>query len=154
VTIYLVRHAKAGSRRQWDGDDDQRPLSKAGSAQARAMAKQLSDEGITRVISSPFVRCVQTVQPLVERIGVELETSDALAEGATLADALQLLEKHTGETVALCTHGDVLGNLLMHYVYLGLDLPDDRIEKGSVWVLEVADDTGEVERARYLAPPD
>jgi broad specificity phosphatase PhoE len=93
------------------------------------------------------------VQPLVERIGVELETSDALAEGATLADALQLLEKHDGETVALCTHGDVLGNLLMHYVHLGLDLPGDRIEKGSVWVLEASDDAGEVERARYLAPP-
>jgi hypothetical protein len=42
----------------------------------------------------------------------------------------------------------------MHYVHLGLDLPDDRIEKGSVWVLEAGDHAGAVEHARYVAPPD
>jgi 8-oxo-dGTP diphosphatase len=152
VTVYVVRHAKAGSRRQWKGEDAERPLSKRGQTQARAIAKRLSAAGVTRVVSSPYVRCRETVEPLARRTHVELETSDALAEGAPLADSLRLLEKlmHNGD-VALCTHGDVLGNLLMHYSHLGVDLGDDRIEKASVWELDVFD--GQVRAARYTPPP-
>ncbi len=151
MTVYLVRHAKAGSRRAWKGDDELRPLSKAGRTQARALAKRLSAVAVTRIISSPFVRCRETVTPLAERTGVELEISDALAEGATRADSLRLLEKCAGEDAVLCTHGDVLGNLLMHASHLGVDLGDDRIEKASVWVLELAD--SEVRAAHYEPPP-
>jgi len=151
TTIYLVRHAKAGSRRQWKGDDELRPLSKAGRTQARALAKRLSGAGVARIVSSPYVRCRETVEPLADKSGVELEVSDALAEGATRADSLRFLEKCAGDDTVLCTHGDVLGNLLMHASHLGVDLGDDRIEKASVWVLEMAD--GEVRSAHYEPPP-
>ncbi len=151
MTVYLVRHAKAGSRRQWKGDDELRPLSKAGRAQARALAKRLSGAGVTRIVSSPYVRCRETVEPLAERTGVELEVSDALAEGATRADSLRLLEKCAGDETVLCTHGDVLGNLLMYASHLGVELGDDRIEKASVWVLEFVD--GEIRSAHYEPPP-
>jgi 8-oxo-dGTP diphosphatase len=151
VTIFLVRHAKAGSRRAWSGDDELRPLSKRGRAQARAVAKRLAGEGVTRIVSSPFVRCVETVAPLADKLGVEVERSDALAEGATLADSLRLLEKCADAHAVLCTHGDVLGSLLMHYVHLGIDLGDDRIEKASVWILDVVD--GEVRSGKYVPPP-
>ncbi len=150
MTVYLVRHAKAGSRKAWTGDDELRPLSKAGKAQARALAKRLAGEGITRVFSSPYVRCRQSVEPLAERIGVPVEPSDALREGASLADSLRLVEKVAGENAVLCTHGDVLGNLLLHFADLGIDLETDRIEKGSVWALEFADD--EVRSATYIPP--
>ena len=151
MTVYLVRHAKAGSRKAWKGDDELRPLSKAGTAQARALAKRLAGAGITRILSSPYVRCRQTVEPLAERIGVRIEPADALREGASPADSLLLVEKVAGENAVLCTHGDVLGNLLMHAAHLGVDLETDRIEKGSVWALELAD--GEVHSATYLPPP-
>ncbi len=151
MTVYLVRHAKAGSRKAWTGDDELRPLSKAGTAQARALAKRLAGAGITRILSSPYVRCRQTVEPLAERIGVRIEPSDTLREGAPLADSLRLVEKVAGENAVLCTHGDVLANLLMHFAHLGVDLETDRIEKGSVWALEFAD--GEVRSATYLPPP-
>jgi 8-oxo-dGTP diphosphatase len=151
MSVYLVRHAKAGSRRNWTGDDELRPLSKAGRAQARALGKTLAAAGVTRTMSSPYVRCRETVEPLAARAGVALEVSDALAEGASLADSLRLLEKVLTEEAVLCTHGDVLGNLLMHYSHLGIDLGDDRIEKASVWVLEVVD--GDVRSARYVPPP-
>jgi 8-oxo-dGTP diphosphatase len=151
VTVYLVRHAKAGSRKAWSGDDELRPLSKAGKAQARALAKMLAGKGITRVLSSPYVRCRETVEPLAQRVGVPVELSDALREGAPLAESLQLAEKVAGENSVLCTHGDVLGNLLMHGVHLGVELETDRIEKASVWALEFADD--EVRSAEYFPPP-
>jgi 8-oxo-dGTP diphosphatase len=151
VTVYLVRHAKAGSRKAWKGDDELRPLSKAGTAQARALAKRLAGEGIARILSSAYVRCQQTVEPLAERIGVAVEPSDALREGAPLADSLRLVEKVAGENAVFCTHGDVLANLLMHFAHLGVDLETDRVEKGSVWALEFAD--GEVRSATYVPPP-
>jgi broad specificity phosphatase PhoE len=151
VTVYLVRHAKAGSRKAWTGDDELRPLSKAGRAQARALAKRLAGDGVTRVFSSPYVRCRQTVEPLAEGRGVPVEPSDALREGASLPDSLRLVEKVAGENAVLCTHGDVLGNLLMHFAELGVDLQTERIEKGSVWTLEL--DDGEVRSATYHPPP-
>jgi phosphohistidine phosphatase SixA len=151
VSVYLVRHAKAGSRKAWSDDDELRPLSKAGKAQARALAKLLEGEGVTRILSSPYVRCRQTVEPLAQGIDVPVELSDALREGAPLAESLQLAEKVAGENPVLCTHGDVLGNVLMHYADLGVELETDGVEKGSVWALEFAD--GEVRSAKYLPPP-
>ena len=150
MTVYLVRHAKAGRRKAWPGDG-LRPLSKAGRTQARALAKALADAGITRIVSSPFVRCRETVEPLAQRIGLDVALEDALAEGASLTDALRLVEKLSDENVALCSHGDVLGELLHHYARAGVDLDDDRLEKASVWVLDTAD--GVVRGARYLPPP-
>jgi 8-oxo-dGTP diphosphatase len=151
VKLFLVRHAKAGSRRAWSGDDALRPLSKRGRIQARKLAKRLAGEDVARIVSSPYVRCVETVAPLADKLGLEVERSDALAEGATLADSLRLVEKCADAPAVLCTHGDVLGNLLMHYSHLGVELGDDRIEKASVWVLDHVD--GEVRSARYLPPP-
>jgi phosphohistidine phosphatase SixA len=151
VTIYLVRHAKAGSRKAWSGDDALRPLSKAGRTQARAVAKSLADTGITRIVSSPFVRCRETVEPLAHRRGIEVTLSDALAEGASLTDALRLVEKVSDENVALCSHGDVIGELLHQYARAGVHLDDDRLEKASMWVLDAPD--GVVRSAHYVPPP-
>ena len=59
VTILLVRHARAGRRDRWKGDDRLRPLSKRGTAQARALPALLQDfaagSGL-RLVSSPWVR--------------------------------------------------------------------------------------------------
>jgi broad specificity phosphatase PhoE len=151
VTIYLVRHARAGSRKAWKGDDALRPLSKAGRTQARALAKALADAGITQIVSSPFVRCRETVEPLASRLGLEVTVSDALAEGAPLTDALRLVEKVSDENTVLCSHGDVIGELLQHYQRAGVELDDDRLEKASVWVLDVPD--GVVRGAHYVPPP-
>ncbi len=98
------------------------------------------------------MRCRQTVEPLAERVRVPVDLSDALAEGASLTDALRLIEKCSRESTVLCSHGDVLGLLLQHYQDAGMALDDDRLEKGSVWLLTL-DDDGRVNAATYLAPP-
>jgi 8-oxo-dGTP diphosphatase len=151
VTVYLVRHAKAGSRRNWSGKDSQRPLSKPGRRQADEIAALLADAAITRIASSPFVRCVQTVEPLAAAVGVPVDVSDALAEAAPLADAADLLDKLAREQSVLCSHGDMIGDLLMHLADHGVRLGDFRLEKGSVWVLDTED--GRVTGARYVPPP-
>ncbi|MBC8091532.1 MAG: NUDIX hydrolase, partial [Pseudonocardia sp.] len=62
--VLLVRHAKAGSRSQWDGDDDARPLSSTGHEQARHLATFLPLFGPECVASAPPKRCRDTVGPL------------------------------------------------------------------------------------------
>jgi 8-oxo-dGTP diphosphatase len=149
--VFLIRHAKAGSRRDWDGPDDQRPLSKAGRRQADGIVTQLGDRGVARILSSPFVRCRQTVEPLGERLHLLVEPSDSLAEGAPLTEALRLVEKVADEVVALCTHGDVVEELLGHLRRTGVLNGDARLEKASTWVLHL--EGGEVTGAEYVAPP-
>jgi 8-oxo-dGTP diphosphatase len=149
--MFLVRHAKAGNRRQWSSDDDLRPLSRAGRAQAEAIADALAGERITRVVSSPYVRCRQTLDPLAQRLRVPLELSDALAEGASLTDTLRLIEKLHGVVAALCTHGDVIEGLLEHLARSGVDVDGNKLEKAATWVLDVLE--GEIVRAEYVPAP-
>jgi broad specificity phosphatase PhoE len=153
MALYLVRHGKAGSRRDWKGPDHKRPLSKRGRRQAERLVDLLADRDVEVVVSSPFVRCVQTVQPLADKLGLHIESVAELAEGATRAEALSLVRRLASTTAVLCTHGDVAGVILDGLTAEdGLDLPPDYpCGKGSTWELE-----GEGERlvrARYLPPP-
>lgn len=149
--MYLVRHAKAGSRSAWSGPDDQRPLTKTGRRQADALRDLLADRGVTRVVTSPYVRCRQSVEPLAQRLRLPIDLADELAEGTPLPQARRLIEKFTHEPTVLCTHGDVIGELLASLAQDGLIGPDVRFEKGSTWVLDFLGD--EVTGATYLAPP-
>lgn len=151
MTVHLVRHAKAGSRQRWDGPDDQRPVSKRGEAQSAALAARLAGQPIEQVFSSPYLRCVQTVEPLAARLGTAVERADGLAEGAPLAEALRLLEKVGDRTVVLCTHGDVLGDLIDHAERHGVRLDGEGYEKGCTWELEL--EAGAIVSARYVPAP-
>jgi 8-oxo-dGTP diphosphatase len=151
MTVHLLRHARAGSRSRWKGDDALRPLSKAGRLQADAISARLAREPIDLIMSSPYVRCVDTVEPLAARTGIHVETSDALAEGASLSHALRLVQKVQDRDVVLCTHGDVMQELLDHFGRHGVNLRDHRMAKGSTWEFEVGKDG--IAKARYVPPP-
>jgi 8-oxo-dGTP diphosphatase len=153
VSIYLVRHAKAGMRDSWPGDDEQRPLSARGRLQALGLLELLHDAHFERVLSSPYVRCIETVVPLAAERRMAIEPVDALAEGAPLDQALALLRKHAGQGALMCSHGDVIPMLLDHYAEHGVDIgPAPQWPKGCTWVLE-SDATGEIREASYLPPP-
>lgn len=150
MDVFVVRHAKAGSRSRWDGDDRDRPLTDNGKAQARAIVGLLERNEITRVISSPYVRCIETVAPLAARLCVLVETDETLAEGQDWTDALRIAGAATAPLV-LCSHGDVIGDLIGRLAVRGVPVDGDRLEKGSTWVLQV--EAGDVTKARYLPPP-
>lgn len=151
VPIHLVRHAHAGRRSQWDGDDRERPLSDRGEAQAGWLADLLSTAPATKILSSPYARCVQTVEPLASRLGVEIETAAALAEGADVDTALALvlgLDPHHG---IACSHGDLIPQILRRLKADGMDVDGPLLDqKGSVWVLDIKN--GRVRRGRYVPP--
>ncbi|MEX0663425.1 MAG: phosphoglycerate mutase family protein [Acidimicrobiia bacterium] len=151
MKLFVIRHAKAGSRDAWPADDELRPVSKAGRRQSSALAAFLANEGITRIVSSPAARCRQTVEPLAENLRLPVDLSDAIAEGAPLDESLALVDKVADETAALCTHGDVVGNLLWHFERLGVQVGEVRMEKASTWVFDL--EAGAVIDARYTPPP-
>ncbi len=127
------------------------PSRPSGIARPSASSTPSRDVGATRIVSSPFVRCRQTLDPLAQRLRLPLELSDALAEGVSLTDTLRLFDKVSGETAVLCTHGDVVGNVIAHLASTGVPIDDDRLEKGSIWMLDTRD--GEIVGARYLPAP-
>ncbi len=149
MAVFVVRHAAAGDRDAWEGDDRLRPLSKKGWKQARAIAVQLQPLGVRRLISSPYVRCVQSLEPLAERLGVKVEADERLAEGAGLA-VLDLV-REAGDGAALCTHGDVVADLLGHLARQGVVRGTLEAEKGSTWLLDLQGER--IIGARYLRPP-
>jgi phosphohistidine phosphatase SixA len=136
----LVRHARAGERAEWAGDDRLRPLDSRGRRQADRLADTLSELGVTRLLSSPYTRCTQTLDPTAARLGLEIEQRHELAEGATADEAFALLDELAGSVPALCTHGDVIEALL----------GDRECKKGGAWVVEA--DGGRVRPERYMPP--
>lgn len=147
MPLLLVRHAVALRRRDWSKPDHLRPLTPRGYAQADVLVDVLEPYGVTRILSSPYVRCVETVEPLAAKLGLPVETVDALAEGAG-DDAARLVPAMEG-AVVLCSHGDVIPELF-DVLAPDADLTDPSFpcEKGSTWVVD--DDR---RRATYLAPP-
>jgi broad specificity phosphatase PhoE len=151
VTLLLVRHADAGDRAAWTGDDARRPLSASGRAQAEALVEVLADRAVTRVLSSPAVRCTATAEPIAAARGLDVEAEEALAEGAPFDVVDRLLHRHRGDDVLLCSHGDVIGALITSVRRRGIHLTDPpRWAKGSTWVL---DDWPEPRLVELVPPP-
>ncbi len=151
--LHLVRHADAGNRGAWVDDDFERPLDDQGQLQAEAIAVALAERPVRRILSSPYVRCVDTVVPLGRVLGLPVEASDELAEGSYVAEVLELLGSLAaaeGDSV-LCSHGDVIPGVLWVLAQYGLEIPDlGRCKKGSIWELEVVD--GRIVSATYRHP--
>lgn len=124
MPIFLVRHAKAGSRSDWHGDDLIRPLSKKGWAQSRALATRLAIHSPVALLSSRYVRCHQTLEPLAEMLKLPITEHDALTEGARFEDTLELLHDVSDLTV-LCSHGDVIPATIAALVRRGMEVRDE-----------------------------
>jgi phosphohistidine phosphatase SixA len=153
--LLVVRHADAGDKRSWTGPDSLRPLSPMGRRQAKGLVVRLEDYPVDRILSSPTLRCQQTVQPLARDRFLGVEPLAVLGVDAG-PDQLRALfwDRRLGNAV-LCTHGEVIGRLLAELVAEGLvvqsvlegplDWP-----KGSTWLLQRTDQRQVY--GRFLAP--
>jgi broad specificity phosphatase PhoE len=136
--VYLVRHAHAGSKKNWQGPDQARPLSAQGRKEALGLIEQLGDRPVGRLLSSPVERCLQTVEPLADRLGHPVEHSHALGVDRTGPGVLELLTSPALQDAVLCTHGEVIGKVFDELQAAGIELTDPlRWPKGSTWLLEL-----------------
>lgn len=125
VELYFLRHAHAGDRETWVGDDDIRPLTNKGERQAERVGRLLADVGFRpdELVSSPLARARQTAEIVAERLGLDVRIDDRLAGElgfgeleSLLADlgdpARPMLVGHdpafSDIVTALCDAGDLL----------------------------------------------
>lgn len=162
MLLFLVRHAQAVPRGKWEGTDGDRPLNPRGLRQARTIASRIGDrldgEPPPLVVSSPTLRCRETVAPLADRYGVAVETDDRLVEIAHVAatdrprpdDAQRWLADRLTEVVGeaferggdkggivVCTHGEVLPPGVARLAK-GIDIAAaaQANDKGGFWVID------------------
>ena len=158
--LLVVRHAKAGKRSDWDGDDTLRPLSAAGQEQAREIAELLPRYGPDRIVSSPQVRCRDTVALLADALGLPVADEPPLSEPSYADDPDTTLKRfrelaaQPGVTV-VCSQGGVIPGVVAALARdaalpVAVDLDDVPSKKGSTWVLALRD--GALVSADYLEP--
>lgn len=145
ATVLLARHAKAGSRRQWEADDDLRPLSGTGREQVRQLTTFLALFGPDRLVSAPPVRCRDTIAPLAETLGLPVAVEPLVGENSYwparedgLARLRQLASR-PGVTLVSSQGGvipDVVAAMLeTSPLDLGIDPDSIASRKASTWVL-------------------
>jgi phosphohistidine phosphatase SixA len=136
MTIYLLRHASAGVARADRASDRDRPLDAKGFNQATALAERLGSLEISGLYSSPYLRCVQTLDPLALRSGLTISLCEELAEGCDFAAALELCES-VPHGAAICSHGDVIPAVIEAMLRRGLTISGPTgFRKASIWVIE------------------
>nr|WP_131786165.1 histidine phosphatase family protein [Protofrankia symbiont of Coriaria ruscifolia] len=80
VVLLLVRHAMSVTPTLDGPDEHHRPLTKAGREQAAALAAALAGFGVSQVVSSPYLRAVQTIEPTAQALGLPVCHRDDLRE--------------------------------------------------------------------------
>jgi 8-oxo-dGTP diphosphatase len=151
--LYLVRHARAGDRAAWKGDDRLRPLSKEGRRQADSLARRLARLTTGELVSSPYERCLQTVQPLSAVLRQPVREDERLGEETGFEGALALIGELPDGSV-LCSHGDVIPETIDALQRRGcVIVGEPNWRKASVWVL-TRDDVGQIVEATAWEPPE
>ena len=146
--VLMVRHASAGNRADWVGDDRLRPLDAKGRRQAEGLVTLLAPWAIGEIVSADFARCVETVQPLGEAIGVSITEDPLFSElgyPGNEAQAVELVRTlgNREQVTAVCSQGDVIPDLLGRLAQQDGLAPRPRTrgrrsfkaKKGAVWVL-------------------
>ena len=146
--LLLTRHAKAGSRSEWGGDDSLRPLSERGRRQAEAIVGRLEGFPIDAVLTSRAARCRQTAAPLAEARRLAPEIREELWEEAGPEQVEALIAERPGGARLLCSHRPNVTAALRALLGSSADL---RLEKGSTWVFDF--DGGKLAASNYLAAP-
>lgn len=152
MSLLMARHADAGDRAAWTGDDRRRPLSATGRRQAEALVDQYADRDLQRILSSPARRCTATVEPVATARGLPIEEHEALAEGAPFDQIDRLLRELADTDALLCSHADVIGSIVTALSHREVNLgraPSAR--KAATWVVDTWPDAGRVE---LLPNPD
>ncbi len=144
-TVMIVRHATAGSKARYKGDDRKRPLDKHGRAQAESLVGLLLSFGAGELFAAARVRCAQTLDPLSEELGVTISNEPELTEEA-YADNRKAARHRILEIAAssvnpvICTQGRVIPDFIAWWCERDGVRPDSsRNRKGGTWVMSLAD---------------
>jgi phosphohistidine phosphatase SixA len=105
MPLLLLRHASAGDRDAWEGNDRDRPLDKRGRRQAGELVERLRPLRIEAILTSPYRRCLETVGPLACARKLEIEVRKELGEESQSEEGTALVRSLAGRDVVVCGHG-------------------------------------------------
>lgn len=147
-TMLIVRHAKAGRKQGYQGDDLARPLDRNGRAQAESLVDLLTAFAPGELYSAPPVRCTQTLEPFAAESGLAIAEEPTVSERAYARDPgaahrrireIALRGEETGRIPVVCSQGGVIPDLSAWWAEAdGVRLPAARNRKASTWVLTTA----------------
>ncbi|MFY2789615.1 NUDIX hydrolase [Rhodococcus sp. KRD162] len=156
-TVLFVRHGSAGSRSRFKGNDVERPLDKTGRRQAESLVPLLRAFGGDAVYAADRARCVQTVGPYADSLGVPVVSEHLLSEEGYADDPRKGRRRARDiadlpGTPVVCSQGKVIPDLMRWWAEKdGITLPANRNRKGSVWVL--SRHKGRLVAADHIASP-
>ncbi len=154
MTLFLVRHASAGSRGSLGHDNDlSRQLDPVGIDQAKALIELLGDRGVTEVYSSQALRCIETVEPLAAHLGVAVIEEASLTEGQSATMAIHLARQlaMADTTAVFSSHGDIIPDMIQTLAREGMVIVGQRAwAKGSTW--ELVTRGADIVQAKFLGP--
>jgi len=113
----ILRHAKATPRSDWKGENGKRPLLALGKTQAKTLVPLISAFPVKRVVSSPWVRCLKTVEPYAAGRKMKVILRSQLSELGS-ARGPQRTQKVVRDLVEdnlatlVCTHRPALPSIL------------------------------------------
>lgn len=148
----LVRHADAGLRSQWRGSDEWRGLTDGGHGQAKAIVRMIEELPVERILSSPSLRCRQTVVPLALARTLDVEPCWQLGASVATEDLIAMLADPSTDSTVLCTHRETLQALFEHLAgtYQVVAEAAEPMEKGAVWILRGAVGGSQTPRLDYV----
>jgi phosphohistidine phosphatase SixA/8-oxo-dGTP pyrophosphatase MutT (NUDIX family) len=152
-TVYLMRHANAGQRTKDVETDHERSLSKRGQRQVAQITRRFLRLPLTRIETSYFVRCEQTVEPLAAALDMVLGHEPTIVEGGPPEAVIQYFRSLHGEAALLSSHGDIISGVIGQLAAEGVEFDSPPVEwkKSSVWEVDL--DKGKAIGGRYWPPP-
>jgi len=157
MRLTIVRHAFAGHKGDWKGRDLNRPLDTRGRREASGLSAVIARHRVARIVSSPAVRCLQTMQPLADLVAVPVETWSALGPDGAASEIITGCFAHPAFDEAVwCTHGEVMQPLLqLEAVRVAARqrrlTKETLLSKGTAWRLHL-DNQGQVTKLVHLTP--
>ncbi len=112
----FIRHGIAIKPEEWDGAEEQRPLTEKGKRRVRQAAAGLASMNLapTHLLSSPFRRAQDTANIIRAVLcrSITVETVDELAVGSTPEQLLGRLRPFPSDSVVMCVgHEPLLGEM-------------------------------------------
>ena len=139
--LVLLRHAKALSRDEWQGDDDDRPLDSLGQMQAKRLLSIYQAFNLEQIHTSDAIRCYDTVEPMAKALGLRLEVSNKLSESAFKKDkedafdyARDLIK--SDKRALLCSHNPILPKVLNKLTKKSdVESDEEKLYPADAWVI-------------------
>jgi 8-oxo-dGTP pyrophosphatase MutT (NUDIX family)/phosphohistidine phosphatase SixA len=143
--VIVVRHASAGDRSSWPGEDRERPLDDVGRDQAHMLVPFLSAYQVEHVLSADVLRCLETVGPYALRRRRAVQSEPLLSESGFAEHPAAAVERLLGviamrEPVVACSQGESMPSLVAAAcAAFGVAPPrDSSCRKGGGWVFHFA----------------